>query len=84
VDTDRGAARLGELALVPRRRGVLVDAPDGFGHALLDENALPHVALGEAYPFAAGRPGTASLNHSLVHVDLPMDAEVRLIDAERR
>ncbi|HLP09941.1 MAG TPA: aminopeptidase, partial [Opitutaceae bacterium] len=72
---DRGACRLGEVALV---EGATPVARTGrcFRHALLDENALPHVALGDAYAFTATRP--AALNHSVLHLDLPLEAEVTL------
>lgn len=50
VDTDAGAARLGEIALVPdsspiSQSGIL------FYNTLFDENAASHVALGSAYKF---------------------------------
>ena len=50
VDTDPGAARLGELALVPHSSPV---AQSGllFYNTLFDENAASHVALGSAYKF---------------------------------
>jgi aminopeptidase len=50
VDTDAGAARLGELALVPHGSPV---AQSGllFYNTLFDENAASHVALGSAYKF---------------------------------
>jgi aminopeptidase len=76
VETDAGAARLGEVALVPQsspvsRSGLL------FYNTLLDENATSHVALGSAYKFTL-RGGTAMSdeeferaggNRSAVHVD---------------
>lgn len=48
IETDEGAARLGEVALVPAgspisRRGIL------FYNTLFDENAASHIALGRAY-----------------------------------
>jgi aminopeptidase len=50
LETDPGAARLGEVALVdetsPIARSGLV-----FNDVLLDENAACHVALGRAYAF---------------------------------
>ncbi len=76
LDTDEGARRLGEVALVPNsspisKSGLL------FLNTLLDENAACHVAIGQCYakcfvdgdklsPDAiAGRGGNASL----VHID---------------
>lgn len=48
IETDEGAARLGEVALVPHsspisRAGIL------FYNTLFDENASSHIALGRAY-----------------------------------
>ena len=50
IETDEGARRLGELALVPHgspisQSGVL------FYNTLFDENAASHLALGSAYKF---------------------------------
>ena len=76
VDTDPGAARLGEIALVPHSSPV---AQSGrlFYNTLFDENAATHVALGAAYKFTLG--GSESLdedafaqaggNRSAIHVD---------------
>ena len=76
VATDPGAARLGEIALVPHgspisQSGLL------FYNTLFDENAASHVALGSAYKFtcAGGEAMTdeaferAGGNRSAVHVD---------------
>jgi aminopeptidase len=75
--TDRGSAHLGEVAIVPRQN-VLTEDGRCFHHVLLDENALPHIALGDAYSFCVGERDLAAINHSLVHVDLPVEAEVEL------
>ncbi len=74
---DRGAARLGEVALVDEATPV---ARSGrcFRHALLDENAMNHVALGDAYAFTAGANAAGVLNRSVLHLDLPVDAEAVL------
>jgi aminopeptidase len=76
VETDPGASRLGELALVPHgspisQSGLL------FYNTLFDENAASHVALGSAYRFTMkdGEGMTpeafeaAGGNRSAVHVD---------------
>ena len=76
LDTDEGARRLGEVALVPyespiSRMGIL------FYNTLFDENASCHFALGKAYPTCiAGGPEmskqellAAGVNDSLIHVD---------------
>lgn len=57
IETDEGAARLGEVALVPAsspigRTGLL------FANTLFDENAASHLALGNGYRFCL-RDGTA-------------------------
>jgi aminopeptidase len=72
--TDEGASRLGEIALV-RTATSLARTGTFFFHPLLDENAMNHVALGDGYPFTVGPRGAQRLNHSLVHVDLPVEAE---------
>lgn len=76
LDTDEGAKRLGEVALVPHdspisNLGIL------FYNTLFDENASCHFALGKAYPTCIqGGPDmtkeqllAAGANDSLVHVD---------------
>lgn len=76
LDTDDGARRLGEVALVPHsspisQSGLL------FYNTLFDENAASHVALGNAYKFTlkGGNEMTdqqfeeAGGNRSSVHVD---------------
>lgn len=82
IGTDDGAARLGEIALVPHsspisQSGLL------FYNTLLDENAASHVALGSAYKFtlAGGEKMSdeqfeqAGGNRSLVHVDFMIGSE---------
>ena len=76
VATDEGAARLGEIALVPHSSPV---SQSGllFYNTLFDENAASHVALGTAYKFtlAGGETmddevfGRHGGNLSTVHVD---------------
>jgi aminopeptidase len=76
VDTDDGAARLGEVALVPHGSPI---AQSGllFYNTLFDENAASHVALGTAYKFTLAGGETmddesfarAGGNRSAVHVD---------------
>ncbi len=93
LDTDDGATRLGEVAIVSKASGALCPDPNPSGdklppasrhgaprlyyHPLLDENAAHHIALGEVYSFTSRNPRSPALNHSLVHVDLPLDAEIR-------
>ena len=76
LNTDEGAKRLGEVALVPD------DSPISnrntiFYNTLFDENASCHIALGSAYGFniEGGTEMTTDeklaqgLNDSLIHVD---------------
>jgi aminopeptidase len=76
IDTDEGAARLGEVALVPHsspisKSGII------FNNTLFDENAASHIAVGQSYTENI-RDGSKrskeelsalGANHSLVHVD---------------
>lgn len=71
IATDDGAARLGEVALVPdaspiSRSGLL------FLNTLFDENAASHIALGRALAINAPGGDTSKAegaNDSLIHVD---------------
>jgi aminopeptidase len=76
IDTDEGARRLGEVALVPHsspisQSGLL------FQNTLFDENAASHIALGQAYSKCIIGGGDMSedelkqrgANRSLIHVD---------------
>ncbi len=75
---DRGASRLGEVALVDAATPVGL-AGRCFRHALLDEDAMNHVALGDAYAFTVGPAGAGELNRSVLHLDLPVAAEALLV-----
>ncbi|WP_161881248.1 aminopeptidase [Deinococcus alpinitundrae] len=69
LDTDEGARRLGEVALVAASAPV---AQTGrlFYNTLFDENAASHLALGRAYEFTFSADKAASGgNDSLIHVD---------------
>lgn len=87
IATDEGAARLGEIAIVPHsspisRSGLM------FHNTLFDENASCHLALGRAYKFNlkgglkltdeefAARGG----NQSLIHVDFMIGSDKMNID----
>lgn len=76
LDTDEGASRLGEVALVPHsspisQSGVL------FYNTLYDENAACHIALGQCYSKCFLNGGDLSSeeiaarggNSSMIHVD---------------
>jgi aminopeptidase len=75
LDTDEGARRLGEVALVPHgspisQSGLL------FYNTLFDENAASHVALGQCYSVCFEEDGLSSEevarrggNTSAIHID---------------
>jgi aminopeptidase len=65
--TDRGAGRLGEVALVDRGSRV-GRAGRVYGDSLLDENAAAHMAFGEG--FAEARRDGGPVNRSRVHLDV--------------
>jgi aminopeptidase len=71
LETDDGAARLGEVALVPDE-SALARTQRLFFNPLLDENATSHIALGEGYGFCLHPANPGALNRSLIHVDLPV------------
>jgi aminopeptidase len=87
IETDEGAARLGEMALVPysspiSQTGLL------FYNTLLDENASHHFALGRGYRFCL-KGGTemsdpefaaAGGNDSLIHIDFMIGSQEMDID----
>lgn len=87
LDTDDGARRLGEVALVPHESPV---SQSGliFYNTLFDENASCHIALGKAYP--TNLKGGADMNSeeldkhgvndSLTHVDFMIGSENLDID----
>ena len=90
LDTDEGARRLGEVALVPdpspiSQSGII------FFNTLFDENASNHLAFGSAYAFSV-KGGTemsdeelaeAGLNRSQTHVDFMVGSDKMDIDGIR-
>ena len=87
LDTDEGARRLGEVALVPHsspisKSGLL------FFNTLFDENAACHIALGQCYSkcFVGGEKLTPEQiaaqggNKSLIHIDWMIGSDQTEID----
>jgi aminopeptidase len=76
LETDEGAARLGEVALVPHSSPISASGLL-FRNTLFDENAASHIALGQAYTTclrdSAGVPmaelAQRGANESLIHID---------------
>jgi aminopeptidase len=76
IETDEGARRLGEVALVPHSSPI---ASSGllFMNTLFDENAASHIALGQAYStclkdaegLTKEQLAAHGANSSLIHVD---------------
>lgn len=90
LETDDGARRLGEVALVPHsspisKSGLL------FYNTLFDENASSHIALGQAYA-KCFRGGTEmsqkelvkrGANQSLIHIDWMIGSDKVDVDGVR-
>jgi aminopeptidase len=77
LDTDEGARRLGEVALVPHSSPISASGLL-FYNTLYDENASSHIALGQAYSkcFVGGGAGLSpedlaakGANKSNIHID---------------
>jgi aminopeptidase len=87
IDTDDGAGRLGEVALVPHSSPI---ASSGllFFNTLFDENAASHIALGQAYTsclrngdkLTPQELAAKGANDSLIHVDWMIGSEKLDID----
>jgi aminopeptidase len=87
IDTDDGARRLGEVALVPHSSPI---AASGmlFLNTLFDENAASHIALGQAYSsclrdgekLTAEQLAAKGANDSLIHVDWMIGSDKLDID----
>ncbi len=87
IATDEGAARLGEIALVPNSSPI---SKSGlmFHNTLFDENASSHLALGRAYKFnyVGGLELTdeefaaVGGNQSLIHVDFMIGSDKMNVD----
>jgi len=87
IDTDDGARRLGEVALVPHSSPI---AHSGmlFYNTLFDENAASHIALGQAYTsclrdgdkLTPEQLAAKGANDSLIHVDWMIGSDKLDID----
>jgi aminopeptidase len=90
LDTDEGARRLGEVALVPNTSKVS-EAGILFYNSLYDENAASHIAIGACY--AGNMRGYGELseadrlergaNDSLIHVDWMIGSGAMDVDGVR-
>ena len=91
LETDDGARRLGEVALVPASSPI-AKAGLLFLETLFDENAASHIALGRAYPtsFANSQGMTPDqligkgMNDSLAHVDFMIGSAEMDVDGVRQ
>ena len=85
--TDEGAARLGEVALVPHSSPVSQTGLLYF-NTLFDENAASHIAMGQCYASCFEKGGSLSKpeisarggNESLIHVDWMIGSDVMDVD----
>ncbi len=76
IEMDEGAARLGEVALVPHSSPISASGIV-FNETLYDENAASHIAVGQAYSqnmkdtavLSAEQKLAAGMNTSIMHVD---------------
>jgi aminopeptidase len=73
LDVDRGARRLGEVALVDRSSRIGLSGRVYF-NTLLDENASAHIAFGRGYDQTRlpdpGARGPRGVNRSALHLDV--------------
>jgi aminopeptidase len=88
LETDEGARRLGEVALVPHSSPVS-STQLLFYNTLFDENAASHIAFGEAYSenleghhqLSQSELSQRGFNQSLIHEDWMIGSEEMDVDA---
>ena len=90
LETDAGARRLGEVALVPHSSPI---AASGllFFNTLFDENAASHIALGQAYSkcirngdkLSEAELTARGTNRSLIHIDWMIGSAAIDVDGVR-
>jgi aminopeptidase len=69
-DSDRGASRLGEIALVDRSSRI-GQAQRHYANTLIDENAAAHIAFGSGFDIARVDGGRRhAVNKSSLHLDV--------------
>ena len=68
MESDDGAARLGEVALVDRE-GRIGRLGTVFYDTLLDENAASHVAVGNGFAASVDVADAPRINRSSIHID---------------
>jgi aminopeptidase len=87
IETDEGARRLGEVALVPQSSPIAASG-QVFFNTLFDENAASHIALGQAYSgclrdgdnLPPEQLAAKGANDSLIHVDWMIGSDKLDID----
>ncbi|MFC2145902.1 aminopeptidase [Acidobacteriota bacterium] len=91
IETDEGASRLGEIALLPHSSPV---SQSGllFYNTLIDENAANHIALGNGYKFnlqggesmSDDEFKSAGGNLSLIHIDFMIGSAEMDVDGLKK
>ena len=76
---DKGAMRLGELALVDRQ-GRIGPLGTVFFSTLLDENASSHIAFGTGFPFLVDDSERSRVNESGTHIDFMIGSPEMEVD----
>jgi len=83
-ETDDGASRLGEVALVDGE-GRIGKLGRTFFMTLLDENAACHLALGDGYTAPIADPAdVARVNESAIHIDFMVGSDAVAVSGTTR